>query len=221
MKLDTQISGYNLRKQGSYYLYSDENGRDVFYFDESAERSSFSLNIYLFEDKFINYICSRLTYDQLNESKIVFYIKLLFKRLITYDEFDLHKIRNFALDHSGKLNHTMNTYYLKVFGSIEKRPYDFIFVNTPYSDLYNQLYFSCIQANVFYSSCQEDSEKITRTEFENGLINDDLKLAYLEEYDSNNEFFCEHIGDDSVKFDYFQTVYAMFSNKKLMMVYVN
>ena len=37
MKLDTQISGYYLRKQGSYYIYSDENSRDVFYFDECAE----------------------------------------------------------------------------------------------------------------------------------------------------------------------------------------
>jgi hypothetical protein len=162
-----------------------------------------------------------LTYNILNEAKIIFYLKLLFKRLITYDEFDNYKIRNFALDHSGKLNHTLNTYCLKVFGLIEKRPYDFIFVNTPYTDLYNHLYFICIQANVFYSSCQEESDKITRTEFENGLINDDLKLAYLEEYDSSNEFFCENISDDSVKYEYFKTVYVMFSHRKLMMVYVN
>lgn len=221
MKLDTQISGYFLRTQGSYYIYSDENGRDVFYFDKSAEFSSFSLNINLFDDKLITYISYRLTYDKQNESKMIFYLKLLFKRLITYDEFDTHKIRNFALDHSGKLNHALNNYCLSVFGSIEKRPWDYIIVNTPYSDLYNYFYFSCVQANVSYSNCLEESEKITRTEFENGLINDDLKLAYLEQYGSNNEFFCEKISDDSIKFEFFQTVFVMFSNKKMMMVYVN
>ena len=157
MKLDTQISGYYLRKQGSYYIYSDENSRDVFYFDQNAELASFSLNIDIFEDKFINYISSKLTYDQLNETKTVFYLKLLFKRLITYDEFDIHKIRNFSLDNSGKLNHAMNTYFLKVFGSLAKRPWKYIFVNTPYSDLFNCLYFSCIQINVVYSRIQEEN----------------------------------------------------------------
>jgi hypothetical protein len=220
MKLDTQISGYNLRKQGSYYLYSDEHGRDVFYFDKSAEFSSFSLNISLFEDKFINYVCSRLTYDQMNEIQTEFYLKLLFKRLITYDEFDIHKIRNFALDHSGKLNHTLNRYCLKVFGSIEKRPWDFIFVNTPYSEKYNYLYFSCVQINVTYSRILEDSEKISRAEFENDLINDDLKLAYVEEYTSHNEFFCENISEDSSEYEHYRKAFAMFSNKKLVMFYV-
>jgi hypothetical protein len=220
MKLDTQISGYYLRKQGSYYIYSDENSRDVFYFEKNAELASFSLNIDLFEDQFINYICSKLTYGKLNENKTVFYLKLLFKRLITYDEFEIHKIRNFALDNSGKLNHAMNTYFLKVYGSIEKRPWDFIFANTPYSDLYNQLYFSCIQINVIYSRIQEESEKITRSEFENGLIYDDLRLAYIEEYNSNNVFFCENISEDSSEYEHYKKVYAMFTNKKLTMFYV-
>jgi hypothetical protein len=220
MKLDTQILGYYLRKQGSYYIYSDENSRDVFYFDQNAELASFSLNIDLFEDQFINYISSKLTYDQLNETKTVFYLKLLFKRSITYDEFDIHKIRNFSLDNSGKLNHAMNTYFLKVFGSLAKRPWNYIFVNTPYSDLYNCLYFICIQINVVHSRIQEENEKITRTEFENGLINDDLKLAYMEEYNSNNEFFCENISEDSSEYEHYQKVYAMFTNKKLTMFYV-
>ena len=220
MKLDTQISGYYLRKQGSYYIYSDEQGRDVFYFDKSAEQSSFSMNISLFENQFINYVRSRLIYDHLSETKTVFYLKLLFKRLITYDEFDIRKIRNFALDHSGKLNHTLNTYCLKVFGSIEKRPWDFIFVNTPYSEKYNYLYFSCVQNNVTYSRIIEDSEKITRAEFENDLINDDLKLAYVEEYTSHNEFFCENISEDSSEYEHYHKAYAMFSNKKLVMFYV-
>jgi hypothetical protein len=220
MKLDTQISGYYLRKQGSYYIYSDENSRDVFYFDECAELASFSLNIDLFEGQFINYICYKLTHGKLNETKTVFYLQLLFKRLITYDEFDIHKIRNFSLDNSGKLNHAMNTYFLKVFGSLAKRPWNYIFVNTPYSDLYNSLYFSCIHINVNYSRIQEECEKITRTEFENGLINDDLKLAYMEEYNSNNEFFCENISEDSSEYEHYQKVHAMISNKKLMMFYV-
>jgi hypothetical protein len=220
MKLDTQISGYYLRKQGSYYIYSDENNRDVFYFDKNAQLASFSLNIDLFEDQFINYICSKLTYGKLNETKTVFYLKLLFKRLITYDEFDIYKIRNFALDNSGKLNHAMNTYFLKLFGSLAKRPWNYIFVNTPYSDLYNCLYFSCIQSNVNYNRIQEECEKITRTEFENGLINDDMKLAYLEEYNSNNEFFCENISEDSSEYEYYKKVYTMITNKKLMMFYV-
>jgi hypothetical protein len=220
MKLDTQISGYYLRKQGSYFIYSDENSRDVFYFEKNAALAPFSLNIYLFEDQFINYISSKLTYGKQNESKIVFYLKLLFKRLITYDEFDVHKIRHFALDHSGKLNHAMNTYFLKVYGSLKKRPWNYIYVNTPYSNLYNCLYFSCIHININYSKIKEECEKITRTEFENGLINDDLKLAYMEEYNSNNEFFCENISEDSSEYEHYQKVYAMISNKKLIMFYV-
>jgi hypothetical protein len=150
----------------------------------------------------------------------VFYLKLLFKRLITYDEFDIHKIRNFSLDNSGKLNHAMNTYFLKVFGSLAKRPWNYIFVNTPYSDLFNCLYFSCIQINVVHSRIQEENEKITRTEFENGLINDDLKLAYMEEYNSINEFFCENISEDSSEYEHYQKVHAMFTNKMLTMFYV-
>ena len=224
MKLETQISGYYLRKQGEYYIFSDENSRDVFYFNKSSEKSSFpfkfSLYIYSFEDKLMSYICSRLSCDQLDETKTVFYLKLLFKRLITYNEFDIYKIRTCILDNSGKLNYALASYCLRIFDSIDDRPWEYIFVNTPYSDLYNHLYFSCVQINIFYSRILKNSQKITRVEFENGLINDDLKFAYVEEYDINNEFFCENIIEESEESEFYQRVFFMFSNKKLMMVYV-
>ena len=141
MKLETQISGYYLRKQGELYIYSDENSRDVFYFNKSSEKSSFpfkfSLYIYSFDDKLMSYVCSRLTYDHLDETKTVYYLNLLFRRLITYDEFDIYKIRGCVLDNSGKLNYAFASYCLKIFDSMDDRPWEYIYVNTPYSDLYN------------------------------------------------------------------------------------
>lgn len=156
----------------------------------------------------------------MNEIKTEFYLKLLFKRLITYNEFDVYKIRTCILDNSGKLNYALASYCLKIFDSMDDRPWEFIYVNTPYSDLYNHLYFSYVQINIFYSRIQRNSKKITKEEFEIGLINDDLKFAYVEEYDLNNEFFCENIIEESEEYEFYQKVFLMFSNRKLMMVYV-
>ena len=189
---DVFLTQYTIYRRGDNYLISDYNGRDVFYYNIKSFWQSFpqniSVNTAIFNDSLMDFCIKQLSENNLNESKIEFYLMTYFKRMLKYDFSKYFILDDSVLDKNGKLSLPLWRYYVKSYMNLFLNKELLFKLNEPFTIDYNSHLFDLINKEVDRKTMLNDSIAISRYDFELELSNDLLKEAYVEEYDLKSEF---------------------------------
>lgn len=219
------INNYTLNKHSNYYTFSDERGRDVFYYHMDSEEFGFpyqvSVNIEFFENN--NYFYRSLwllrtikVYDEHFER----YLFYFFRRALTYKEFNLCVLDEIILDKNGKYCAAVNKTLMKKYKKVSEEIPSFISTYTAYSSEYSEIIFFLLKMQLTNKYISEKCTPIRRPDFEKGLINDPLKFAYLEEYDVKNRFYWEIVDKEHEHYKLYNEVYVMTTLDVVKLIYL-
>ena len=220
-----EIPNYTLNKHFNYYTFSDEDGRDVFYYHLDYEISGFpyqiSVNIDSLEEN--NYLKRCLW--RLNEAKIYDehferYLYYFFQRAITYWEFNLFILDESILDKNGKYCPAANKILMRNYEKATDDIHSFIDTNTPYSNRDSEIIFHLLKMKITRKHIFDKCNPIGRIEFEKGLINDSLKFSYIDEYDGNSKFYSELLDKKDTHYEFYKEVFIMTTNGRLKLIYL-
>ncbi len=212
-----------VRKQGSLYLMANSDGKDVLYYNADEIYRGYpyqiSVNTDYFNDALINYCERKLNESDLNEKIIRFYLKILYERFVKQTGYGIFQLDNMIVDKEGKCKIILLNYYLKQYKAFFQMPWTNVKKNVPYSQKYNFREFCFLQRAVSESDRTKEAIEINRSHFECSLVTDDLKSAYVEEYNPNNIFYFEAAKKDEDCYEFIKEVYSMFSNGELKMFF--
>lgn len=188
--LSRNINHYSLSKDGRYWIFTNHEDKDVFYFSPT-ERPCFpdtvSFDYEKLEDQYLSYIQSKLANNE-DEAFCIKYLRLFFERLLSYDLFHLVELNQYFANKQGKLE-LRNIYsFIKTVAYILDYPLNFLYLNKPYSTSYRSLLFY-MNIHEIIPTKTKDYQQITQTEFESNLCNEELKAAYIDIYSNQNSFF--------------------------------
>ena len=220
-----EIPNFTLNKHFNYYTFSDENGRDVFYYHMDSEEFGFpyqvSVNLEFFENfdylfKCLYKLSTLKVYDEHFER----YLFYFFRRALTYKEFNLCLLDEVILDKNGKYCPAVNKMLMKKYKKVSEEIPSFISTYTAYSSEYSEIIFFLLKMQLTNKHISEKFTTIGRSDFEKGLINDPLKYAYLEEYDTNNNFYSELIDKEHEHYKLYNEVYVMTTLDVVKLIYL-
>ncbi len=209
-----EIPNFTLNKHFNYYTFSDENGRDVFYYHMDCEEFGFpyqvSVNIEFLENNNYLFRCLwRLTTIKVYDEHFERYLFYFFRRALTYKEFNLCLLDEVILDKNGKYCPAVNKMLMKKYKKVSEDISSFIATYTAYASKHSEIVFFLLKMQLTNKHISEKCTPIGRSDFEKGLINDPLKFAYLEEYDANNNFYSELIDKEHEHYKLYNEVYVM------------
>ena len=220
-----EIPNYKLNKHFNYYTFSDEDGRDVFYYHLDSEQIGFPYQISINIESFENNHYLKWCFWRLNEAKVYDehferYLFYLFRRALKYREFNLFVLDEVILDKNGKYCPAVNKTLLKNYKKVTEDIPSLIYTDKPYSKRCSEIIFHLLKMQITSNHISEKCTPIERVEFENGLINDSMKFAYVEEYDSNSNFFSEIVGKEDEHNEFYKEVFIMATNKNVKLIYL-
>lgn len=220
-----EIPNYTLNKHFNYYTFSDENGRDVFYYHMDCEECGFpyqvSVNIEFFENNNYFYRCLwRLITIKVYDEHFERYLRYFFRRALTYKEFNLCLLDEAILDKNGKYCAAVNKMLMKKYKKVSEDIPSFIATYTAYSSQYSEIIFRLLKMHLTNKYISEKCTPIGRTDFENGLINDHLKFAYVDEYDVNNNFYSELVDKEHEHYKLYNEVFVMTTFDVVKLIYL-
>ena len=222
IKTKSAASKYTLRKQGVFYVISDKN-KDVFYYNIKTLINMYpcklSVDHTYFQDKYMNYIMYKLMWHELSEAKEKKYLILFFKRLVSHDNFHKFQLNPRSLDKNGRLNIHAHTYYIHNYFEIADNLPLYLKANKPYFQGQSHLIFDSIERDNSSDVINFECEKISRYKFESRLSSMELRLAYVEFYSQENEYYLRPINENSELFGHFTFCYYLFKKNKLMLCF--
>ena len=219
IKTNSEVSNYTIRKQGDFYVISD-NIKDVFYYNNKILYNMFpyklSVEYRYFQDMYMDYIMWKLMWTKMSEAKEKKYLILFFKRLSSYNDFDNFQLNPRSLDKNGRLNIHAHNYFIRHYYDIQENLPSYVSADKPYFRGQSKLIFNYIERQSFYDEIDKECDQIFRYQFEAQLSNLELGLAYVELYSRDqNEYFTMQIDKDSDLYGQFSNCYYLFKNKKL------
>jgi hypothetical protein len=221
-KPQTITSDYSIRKQGKYYIISNEY-KDLFYFTKSCEQHIYphqvSVDIFYFDDIYLDYIYNKISFTYLPEDKVEFYINLYFARLLKYPEFEKFHIDDMLLNRNGRLDPFLFNFYANQYFSIESNIPSYLIPGKSYSKATSGLVFQYMETKTTRDVIVAECEKITRIQFEEHLTNYELQYEYVDNYYDTNVFYLLPTIEESIYYGHFSFCYLMFNKKTLVMFY--
>jgi hypothetical protein len=221
---DVFLTNYKIYRRGDNFLISDYKGRDVFYYKIKSEWPSFpeniSVNTNVFNDSLMDFCIKQLTENNLNETKMKFYLMTYFIRMLKYDFSKYFILDNSVLDKYGKLNTSLLKFYVKKYVDIYYYKDAMFTLNEPYTTNYNTRLFDLLNKEVDRKTMLDDSIAIDRSDFELELTTDLLKEAYVEEYDVNSVFYYQLNEDEDPNLKFYKDAYMMMLGNRIQMVFI-
>jgi hypothetical protein len=218
----TDILNYSIRKQGKFYIISNDH-KDIFYYNTSVQQYTYphqiSIDIFYFEDVFLDYIYNKINFRNIPENKIEFYLNLYFARLIKYPDFEKFHIDDMLLNRNGRLDPFLFNFYENFYFSIESNIAKYLIPGKSYSKETSGLVFHYMETKSTSDVLLAECEEITRSQFEEHLSNFELQFTYVEFYYKSNVFYLLPIIEESIYYGYFSYCYLMFNKKNLVMFY--
>jgi hypothetical protein len=90
----------------------------------------------------------------------------------------------------------------------------------PYSENKNWYIFNCVKKESINFIKEKDIAEFSRAEFEKELKTDQLRLEYIEHYESENKFYFEFVGDGDENFNFAKIVLYLVQNGKIKLFFL-
>ena len=213
---------YSIRQQGGFYIFS--NGyKDIFYYTPLMRQHFYpqqiSLDVYYFDDKYLEYIFIKLYLNNITDDKIEFYINLFFSRLIKYPDFEKFYISDMLLNRDGRFDPFLFKFYESYYFGIERNIPNFLIPGKSYSKDKSGLVFNYMETKTTKDVLEAECNVISRLDFEMNLTNFELQFSYVDFYSETNQFYVLPIIEESIYYGHFSFCYLMFNERDLVMFY--
>jgi hypothetical protein len=216
------LSRYQLELRGDYYIISNEQGRDIFYYRVNSEHQGFpfniSVNLDCYHDLLLHYCFRRLNELHAAGKSMARYLGFFFRRFISYTFSEQFFIDEKNLNREGRFNPVVHQYHLRGFHQLMFRWFNVLKADFPYTENSGADVFDMIKKlSAGHAQLEEDSIEIERNDFEKILVNDDLRSSYVELYQSDNTFTFE-IAPQGFPNDKIKEAYSLYHRGILQMV---
>lgn len=216
------ISNYSIRQQGDFYIFSNEF-KDLFYYSplmkEHFYPQQISVDVYYFDDRYLDYIFTKLYLNYIPADKIEFYLNLYFTRLIKYPDFEKFHISDTLLNRNGRFDPYLFKFYESYYFGIERNIPNYLMPGKSYSKEHSGLVFNYMETKTTKDVLEAECNVISRIDFEAQLNNFELQYSYVEYYYDTNQFYQLPIVEDSIYSGHFSYCYLMFNENNLVMFY--